>query len=83
MLSGLWISLILNALDKLICICRLWVRAIRGSGRVSMTLSCGTVLEGELHPGWHKAGADPLITTLDLRAAYKQSLCPPSLVLGL
>ena len=62
----------LNALDELICICRLWVRAIRGTGRVSMTLSCGTVLDGELHPGWHKAGADPLLTTLDLRAAYKQ-----------
>ena len=62
----------LNALDELICICRLWVRAIRGTGRVSMTLSCGTVLDGELQPGWHKAGADPLLTTLDLRAAYKQ-----------
>ena len=62
----------LNALDELICICRLWVRSLRGTGRVSMTLSCGTVLAGELHPGWHKVGAEPLLTTLDLRAAYRQ-----------
>ena len=62
----------LNALDELVCICRIWVRAIEGTGRVSMTLTCGAVLEGALHPGWRKAGADPLLTTLDLRAAYKQ-----------
>ena len=62
----------LNALDELICICRIWVRALEGTGRVSMVLSCGAALDGQLHHGWRKVGADPRLTTLDLRAAYKQ-----------
>ena len=62
----------LHALDELICICRIWVRALEGTGQVSIVLSCGAALDGPLHPGWRKAGADPMLTTLDLRAAYKQ-----------
>ena len=38
-----------------------------------MTLTCGAELDGMLHPGWRKAGADLLFTTLDFRAAHKQS----------
>ena len=62
----------LNALDQLICTCRIWARAMCGGHDCELVLSSGLVLKGRVHPGWKKAGHQPLLTTLDLRAAYKQ-----------
>ena len=62
----------LNALDQLICTCRIWARAMCGGHDCELALSSGLVLKGRVHPGWKKAGHQPLLTTLDLRAAYKQ-----------
>ncbi|CAE7445114.1 unnamed protein product [Symbiodinium sp. CCMP2592] len=41
----------LNVLDELICICRIWVRALNGPPEFSLTLSTGAVLSGRVHDG--------------------------------
>ncbi|CAE7566848.1 unnamed protein product [Symbiodinium sp. CCMP2592] len=62
----------LNALDELIGICRLWIRVLNGPPDFTIPLSTGASLSGRLHDGWKKVGCEPLLTTLDLRSAYKQ-----------
>ncbi|CAE7555695.1 SLC24A2, partial [Symbiodinium sp. CCMP2592] len=62
----------LHALDELIGISRLWIRVLNGPPDFTIPLSTGESLSGRLHDGWKKVGCEPLLTTLDLRAAYKQ-----------
>ncbi|CAE7219146.1 unnamed protein product [Symbiodinium natans] len=54
----------LNALDELICICRIWTRAMCDGPAFELVLSSGHVLKGSVHPGWKKVGCEPLLTTL-------------------
>ena len=68
----------LRTLDEFAAACRLWARAVM-QGHVSITMSDGRVLEGKVHGAWSVAGGSrPLITTLDLKAAYKQIPLAPS-----
>ena len=61
-----------RALDELVCVCRMWTRFARNGGEFQCTLSCGTVLSAKVHPSWGLRGAEPLVTTRDLKAAYRQ-----------
>ena len=78
----------LKALDEFVAMCRLWNRAVLDPGMFTIALSDGQTLEGLVHRGWESAGGKfPLITTLDLRSAYKQlpisSGCKPFAMVAL
>ena len=38
-------------------------------------LSDGSVLQGPVHPSWKSCDVDPLVSTVDLHAAYMQAVC--------
>ncbi len=40
-------------------------------------LSDGSVLQGPVHPSWKSCDVDPLVSTIDLHAAYKQFAISP------
>ena len=68
----------LRALDQLVAMIRWWVQVTRGGGRVSVELSDGSRLEGNVHSSWKTEEASaPHLTTLDLRNAYKQLALSP------
>ena len=72
----------LRALDVIISMTRAWVRIMSTEGSFSLKLSDGTVLEGRVHAAWRVRGEEsawhPVLTTLDLKAAYKQYAIHPT-----
>ena len=72
----------LRALDVIISMTRAWVRIMSTEGSFSLKLSDGTLLEGRVHAAWRVRGEEsawhPVLTTLDLKAAYKQYAIHPT-----
>ena len=69
----------LRSIDSLAAMLRWWTEHCGASGPVSVRLSDGTRLEGAVHPAWKdpKQRA-PLLSTMDLRNAYKQLPLSPA-----
>ena len=63
----------LRSVDTLAAMLRWWTEHCISTGPVTMCLSDGSRLEGKVHPAWKdpKQRA-PLLSTMDLRNAYKQ-----------
>ena len=68
----------LRALDELIWLLRAWVRWTLDSSTCELALSSGERLCGAVHASWKLVDAEPLLTTLDLFAAYKQLAIAPT-----
>ena len=68
----------LRALDELIWLLRAWIRWMLDSSECEVTLSSGERLCGPVHASWKLVDAEPLLTTLDLHAAYKQLAIAPT-----
>ena len=68
----------LRALDELIWILRAWVKWTLEAKTCEVVLSSGERLCNEVHPSWKLVDAEPLLTSLDLHAAYKQLAIAPS-----
>ena len=68
----------LRALDELIWLLRAWVRWMLNSSTCELVLSSGERLCGHIHSSWKLVDAEPMLTTLDLHAAYKQLAIAPS-----
>ena len=66
----------LRALDVITAFSRAWIRAFTCDEGLILRLSHGTELCARPHPSWKQvdgeAGWLPLVTTLDLKGAYKQ-----------
>ena len=68
----------LRALDELVWVLRAWTTWVLRRGSVEVTLESGEVLVGSVHEAWNESTARPLLTTMDLHAAYKQLALSPS-----
>ena len=68
----------LRALDELIWLLRAWVSWMLKSSTCELVLSSGERLCGPIHPSWKLVDVEPMLTTLDLHAAYKQLAIAPS-----
>ena len=66
----------LRALDVITAFSRAWIRAFTCDEGLVLRLSDGTELRARPHPSWKQADGEdgwlPLVTTLDLKGAYKQ-----------
>ena len=68
----------LRALDELIWLLRAWVSWMLKSSTCELVLSSGERLCGPVHHSWKLVDVEPMLTTLDLHAAYKQLAIAPS-----
>ena len=68
----------LRALDELIWILRAWVKWMLEATTCELMLSSGERLCDVVHPSCKLVDAEPLLTSLDLHAAYKQLAISPS-----
>ena len=68
----------LRAMDALVWILRAWTFWLLGNESCVVKLSDGTVLSGPVHPSWKNCDVDPLVSTIDRHAAYKQFAISPS-----
>eukprot|EP00435_Cladocopium_sp_Y103_P074060 s119_g46.t1 len=62
----------LHALDQLVWLISLLYNLAEGKGFVEIPLKDGSRLEGRVHPDWNMEFLRSLITTVDLKDAYKQ-----------
>ena len=63
----------LRSIDTLVAMLRWWTVCCDVTARVKVSLSDGTCLEGSVHHAWKDQEASaPLLSTMDLRNAYKQ-----------
>ena len=63
----------LRSIDTLVAMLRWWTVCCDVTAQVKVSLSDGTCLEGSVHPAWKDQEASaPLLSTMDLRNAYKQ-----------
>ena len=68
----------LRALDELIWVLRAWTTWVINRGTCEVTLNTGEVLSGSVHEAWQETTAAPMLSTMDLHAAYKQLPLSPS-----
>ena len=63
----------LRSIDTLVAMLRWWTVCCDVTAQVKVSLSDGTCLEGSVHHAWKDQEASaPLLSTMDLRNAYKQ-----------
>ncbi|CAE7034318.1 unnamed protein product [Symbiodinium sp. CCMP2592] len=62
----------LRALDEIIAICRCWTQACTSEHQFFFAMPEGPPLVGRVHPLWVSGAWEPLLTTFDLKNAYRQ-----------
>ncbi|CAE7816597.1 SLC24A2 [Symbiodinium sp. CCMP2592] len=62
----------LRALDEIIAICRCWTQACTSEHQFFFAMPDGPPLVGRVHPLWINGAWEPLLTTFDLKNAYRQ-----------
>ena len=65
-------KVVLHAMDHLLWSLQTLLRYLIERGEVSLELSTGEVLRGQVHPSWSLRKDSLVVTALDLRSAYKQ-----------
>ena len=65
-------KVVLHAMDHLLWSLQTLLRYLIERGEVSLELSTGEVLRGQVHPSWNLGKDSLVVTALDLRSAYKQ-----------
>eukprot|EP00439_Symbiodinium_sp_Y106_P021285 s8488_g2.t1 len=65
-------KVVLHAMDHLLWSLQTLLRYLIDRGEVSLELSTGEVLRGQVHPSWSLRKDSLVVTALDLRSAYKQ-----------
>ncbi|CAE7251922.1 unnamed protein product [Symbiodinium sp. CCMP2592] len=61
----------LRALDEIIAICRCWTQACTSEHQFFFAMPEGPPLVGRVHPLWVSGAWEPLLTTFDLKNAYR------------
>ena len=67
----------LRAMDELVWILRAWTFWLLEGEACVVRLSDGSLLQAPVHPSWKSCDIDPLLSTIDLHAAYKQFAISP------
>ena len=62
----------LHALDQLVWLVSMYYKCAVQKGYIDVKLSDGKELRGQVHADWVKCNGECLLTTLDLKDAYKQ-----------